>query len=544
MTLRFHWGWLIAVLLLSAYLSLTLINYDALWFDEWITLFLTGTGNFEGSHLEGTICEDLVPGDVHSFAQTLCLSAIDNSWPPLYFSLQMAWDSLSQGNYFIDRCLALFFGLLGIATTYRLGRSLFNIKTGLIGALLLGTSVFFTFYMHEIRGYTLYVLMAALNGLLYWYWLKHPQAGRGVRWGFALSITGTLYTHYIGIAVVFGIGLYHILFERPPMLWQQIRQPKEKRQEAVNHWVQMLKLYINGSLVYSLWIGVLYISYVNSALLDRSIPLLDLLQGMMMGFTNNLSLLALLVLLVAAVHWKERPIRFLWVWGLCVLAVAMLGNIYADFLFHPRHIMGLMPAFMLLMAAGILRIPKFGNIVGMAIVLLWVGAGIYYSQSPDLMNRIPQHIDAVPLSAMNSMVETAAECGTSNTSFVLGINSPDEEWVQDQIINYYFGDFPMKTITLSRIMDDEWVKRQISPLLSEELEEGTVSDRFHYFTDEADAVYLFTLPNQAIEDEITGFESLMETGGFIACEPFINRPDLLGQVFVRDAVQCTACTNP
>jgi hypothetical protein len=564
MHLRLHWAWLLPVLLLSSYLGLTLINYDALWFDEWITLFLTGTGKFESSHVEGTICESIVAGEVHSFAQTLCLSAIDNSWPPLYFGLQMAWDwatggfvsmqqtcqaqsvaelcinQLVQARNFIDRCLALFFGLLAIATTYRLGRSLFNIKTGLIAAVLLGTSVFFTFYMHEIRGYTLYVFMAALNGLLYWYWLKHPQAGWGVRWGFALSITGTLYTHYIGIAVVFGIGLYHILFERPPMLWQQLRQPKEKRQESVNHWLQMLKLYINGGLVYSLWIGVLYISYVNSALLDRSIPLFDLLQGMLMGFSNNLSVLALIVLLVAAVHWKERPIRFLWVWGLCVLGVAMLGNIYADFLFHPRHIMGLMPAFMLLLAAGILRIPKFSGVLGWGILALWLGAGLFYSHSTSLMNSIPRHVDAVPLSAMNSIVETAAQCGTSDTSFVLGINTPDEEWVQDHIIGYYLGDFPMKSVSQSRIMDDELVKAQISPLLSDELETGTVLDRFEYFTNEARAVYLFSLPNQAIEAEIASFQNLLETSGFVACEPFINRPDLIGQVFVRDAEQCAA----
>jgi hypothetical protein len=564
MRLKLHWAWLLPVLLLSTYLGLALINYDALWFDEWITLFLTGTGSFETSHVEGTICETLTGGEVHTYAQTLCLSAMDNSWPPMYFSLQMFWDwatggfvsmqqtcqaeaspqlcvnELIQARNVIDRYLALLIGLLAIATTYRLGRSLFNIKTGLTGALLLGTSVFFTFYMHEIRGYTLYVLTSAINGLLYWYWLKTPQAGRGLRWGFAFSIAATLYTHYIGIAVVFGIGLYHVLFERPPMLWQQLRQPKEERSEAATHWLQMLKLYINGGLLYTFWIAVLYISYVNSALLDRSIPLQDLLLAMMTGFSNNLSILALLLLLFAAGYWKVRPIRFLWVWGLCVLGVAMLGNIYADFLFHPRHIMGLMPAFMLLLAAAILRIPKFRTVVSGLILVLWVGAGIYYSHSTSLMNNLPRHLDAVGLSTMNSMVETAAACGTEETSFVLGMNTPDEEWVQDHIISYYFGDFPMKSISLSRIVDDETVKANISPLLSDELEAGTVLDRFHYFTDDAEAVYFFTLPNQPLDEEIASFKSLLADGGFVACEPIINRPDLLGQVFVRDSALCEA----
>jgi hypothetical protein len=293
-------------------------------------------------------------------------------------------------------------------------------------------------------------------------------------------------------------------------------------------------------LLYTFWIAVLYISYVNSALLDRSIPLQDLLLAMMTGFSNNLSILALLLLLFAAWYWKERPIRFLWVWGLCVLGVAMLGNIYADFLFHPRHIMGLMPAFMLLLAAAILRIPTFRTVVSGLILVLWVGAGIYYSHSTTLMNNLPRHLDAVGLSTMNSMVETAAACGTEETSFVLGMNTPDEEWVQDHIISYYFGDFPMKSISLSRIVDDETVKANISPLLSDELEAGTVLDRFHYFTDDAQAVYFFTLPNQPLDEEIASFESLLADGGFVACEPIINRTDLLGQVYVRDSALCEA----
>lgn len=536
MQVKFHWAWMLPILLLSAYLGIVLINYDAIWFDEWITYFISGTPPYSQAHRDGTICEEFLSGDSHSYGDTLCYAAIDNSWPPLYFSLQMLWAQFSQGHYFMDRSLAWLIGLIAIAATYRLGRSLYNVKTGLTAALLLGTSVFLSHYMHEIRGYTLYVLLSALNGLLYWELLKKPKAGRALRWGFALSIVASLYTHYISIAVVFGIGLYHVLLERPAKaeLWKK----EGERTETAEHWIRVLKLYINGCLVFGLWVAVLIISYVNSASLDRSIPLLDLLQAMMTGFSNNLIPLALILIAFSLAFLKEQQMRFLWVWALCILGVAILGNIYADFLFHPRHIIGMMPAFMCILAVALLRIPRFGTIIGSVLLLIWMGAGIFYSHSSALMNSLPKHIDTVPLAAMNSIVETAELCGSSDVSFILGINTPDEEWVQDHPIRYYLGNYPMQFISLSRIVNDDWVKLQESSLLPAELEAGTVEDRFQYFTDDAEAVYFFTLPNQPLEAGIEQLESLLSEAGFSACEDLYNRSDLLGRVFVRDTAQC------
>lgn len=431
------WLWLIPILLLTTFLGSVLLTHDALWFDEWITYFITGTGAVDITTTQGTICED-IPIEGYTVAHMLCVAAMDNSWPPLFFALLMGWEWISGSSYFIDRILALFIGLLAVSSTYRMGRSLFDHKTGLIAALLLGTTVFFTFYLHEIRGYTLYVFFPALSGLLYWRLLNNPLSGRGMRWGFALSIAGTLYTHYIGIAVVLGIGLYHILFERP--------NPRRKNNRITPyHWRRVLRFYINGCLSYGLWAAVLYISFVNESLNSRSVGTFDLLQSMMYGFSNNLWFIALPALSISLLRWKERPIRFLWVWALTILGVSIIGNIAADFLFHPRHIIGLLPAFAMLVAVGIVYLMRYNKIAAYAVITIWVVAGSFYSLTPDFMNFIPQHVDAIPLTAMNTIVETAEECATENDTFILAVNTPDEEWVQDHILNYYLGDFnPMR----------------------------------------------------------------------------------------------------
>lgn len=530
-----QWLWLIPVLLLATFLGAVLLNYDAIWFDEWITYFISGTGPVHMNNLHGTICEG-IPIQGFTVVHMLCLAAIDNSWPPLFFGLMMVWKFVSSGIVYTDRILALFIGLLAISATYRMGKSLFDHKTAVIAALLLAATAFFTYYMHEIRGYTLYVLMPALNGWLYWHLLHHPLSGRKTRWAFALSITGTLYTHYIGIAAVMGIGIYHIFFERP--------NPRAKNNRITPyHWWRILKLYINGCIPYGFWVAVLYISFVNESLNPRGVSTWDLLKAMMYGFSNNLWFIAIPLLGISLIRWKERPIRFLWVWALTILGVAIIGNIAADFLFHPRHILGMIAPFTVLMAAALVYLMRYSKILAYSLITIWVVLGSFYSLTPDFVNAIPKHVEAVPLTAMNSIVQTAKECATEKDTFILAINTPEDEWVQDQILSYYLSDFrPMRYITISRILSDEYVQKQKSSLLPPDIQAMDMMGRYHYFTDNAENVYLFSLPKIPIQDEIEQLDSLLTTDGFKSCQ-FINRDDLVGTVYSRSNTNACSCRN-
>ena len=102
---RQHWLWLIPILLLTVVLSAPHLNEDAIWFDEWITYFISGTGQFDVPQVANTPCAD-IPGTEFSPIAMLCVTAIDNSWPPAFFSLhKFGSQSPPFGNYFraIDR---------------------------------------------------------------------------------------------------------------------------------------------------------------------------------------------------------------------------------------------------------------------------------------------------------------------------------------------------------------------------------------------------------------------------------------------------------
>lgn len=546
MRVRLTWYWLIPILLLSTFLGSVLLTYDALWFDEWITHFITNTGAIgaDPDYFGATpvtdmpVCQEFLSHESHSVLHTLCIAALDNSWPPLFFLMISLWDVLSGGIYYIDRILALLIGLVGVSLTYRLGDDLFDKKTGIIAATLLGTTVFFTFYMHEIRGYTLYATIPALNALLYWQLLKNRDAGRATAWGFFFSIVAMLYTHYIGIAVIFGIGLYHVLLERPDNLLAEIRLDEEDRSAPVQHWIRILKLYINGCLTYGLWVAVLIISFINESSNPRGIGTVSLLWSMVQGFSNTLWFISIPAIALSLIQFQKREIRFLWIWGLSILGVAIIGNLAADFLFHPRHIMGLMPAFAILVAVGLVYIGnRTSDILTWGIVAVWIGAGIFYGLSTDFMNNIPQHVDAVPLSAMNSIETTAESCGTETDSFIFGWNTPEEEWVQDRIIGYYLHDTPVTAITVSRILDDEQAELHPGFIIPPDIATAGVDARYSYIVDNADRVFLFWLPDIPIQDSMEAIASRLGSDGFVPCE-YINRDDLVADIFVRDGEQC------
>lgn len=524
---RNQWIWMIPVLLLVMALGTIHLTDDAIWFDEWITYFITGTGELG----DRTTADTPLCGEVAIFQSApldmICLAAIDNSWPPAFFILLGIWDKVvSFGVLLSDRVLALFIGLLAVSITYRFGKKLFNHQVGLMAALLLGTSAFFVYYLHEVRGYTLYVLFPALNGWLYWRLLtNYERSKRATRWGFVFSLAGSLYTHYIAAAAVLGIGIYHFLFERPTS-----RQKRGETQHlSPRYWSAILKYWVNGCLLFAPWIAVLIVSFLNESVTNRSVSTWTLLNNMLYGFANNLWWIALPALLAALITWRKREMRFLWVWGLTILGVAILGNIFADFLFHPRHIIGMMSAFVLLVVAGLMTIFQSRQWLVWVFVGIWVGAGIIYSATPDFMTALPRHISTIPQSAMNTIVETVNECAASDDLVVLAIDTPDTEWVYTQPVEYYLPDVENLTL-LGLLVTDE--RQAESPLLPIDLEDADFSTRVDVFTENVPTVWLFTLPDLPIQDNLLVFDTMLQERNYTPCT-IVDRDDILGFAYTQ-----------
>ena len=150
---------LLTSLLLSFGLVGPYLDQAELWHDEVWSLWVA----------RGTLTETVsrVAADVH---------------PPLYFLGLHVWVRLVGESVFGLRLPSVFFGLVGISATYRLGRVLFDRRTGLAAALLLGTHSFLLYYMGEARMYSLLLALAVLSTWAYGWWLEGGKGGRLEGW--------------------------------------------------------------------------------------------------------------------------------------------------------------------------------------------------------------------------------------------------------------------------------------------------------------------------------------------------------------------------
>lgn len=201
MTLASRWWWLVPLLLLTFWLGARGLDADDIWDDE--------TYMIRDARVANT--PDRIIGHL----------AAQNPWHvPAYFLMMNPWGRLFDWNPPTLRALALFFGVLAVAWTYRLGRDHIDARVGLVAAAVLGLSAFFIHYLHELRMYTLTVLLASLLLWLYWRIMRAP--GRvGVGWWLALLATAALmlYTHYFMALLLAGVGVYHLLLVPKTRRW-------------------------------------------------------------------------------------------------------------------------------------------------------------------------------------------------------------------------------------------------------------------------------------------------------------------------------------
>jgi 4-amino-4-deoxy-L-arabinose transferase-like glycosyltransferase len=169
---------LAALILLAAFAIVTIDSQrDSLWFDEAYTLYIVRD---EGRPPDGLT-------DTARFVFNSLRSAIQRTredvHPPLYFVLFDVWTMLVGESAYAARLPSALAGLIGLAATYALGKRLFDWRTGLIAAALLGTASIFIYYSREARMYTLLLALAALATLAYLRWREHPTWGRTDRAG-------------------------------------------------------------------------------------------------------------------------------------------------------------------------------------------------------------------------------------------------------------------------------------------------------------------------------------------------------------------------
>lgn len=494
---------LIPVLWLATWLAARMLNYDAIWVDEFLTYRITGTGAFPA----------------HSILETLRLSVVDSSWwPPAYFLMLQAHEWLLGSHLFLDRLSALFIGLFGICFVFQLGTRLKNAQTGLYSAALLGLSAFYIFYMHELRGYSLFITMTTLHALVYIVCLDPAQFEKKyVRYGLLIVTALTMYSHYLAAFSILGVGIYHLTCER--------HNPNYSR---------IIKYSINGLILFVPWIATTILTVRSEASLDRALPVGTYIFSLLYSLSNSLVPIIVLAMLYSLRLLKTKAVRFLWIWGAVNLAAALISNVWLSFLFHPRHISSLFAALSILTVLVLQDIRQRWRIPALMIVSgIWIGAGIAFSYDSQFMNSIPRHVSQAPKDAVNKMVNIVDTCVRDDDTVLLTLDENYDAWISDFYPQYYFKQSNATYVHLGSVVTDtKGELGESSMLIPQEISESPFVERIEYYTDNRDRIWLFSLPDLPAQDDVAYLTAELVQLNFIYC-PIIDDNDLFTAVYLR-----------
>lgn len=179
------------IIVLGAVLRLYGLGSESLWLDEATTARRVGMAY-------GALFTD----------------AGNGSQLPLYFWISKLWCGMAGTSEFALRLPAALFGILGILMIYHLGRKLFTQPAGIWGAFFAAVNPYLIHYSQEARPYTLLALLAMIS----WYYMLHLFHDFRLKdaVGYIISTAAVLYTHPLGLLILFThlAGLF--IFRRSP----------------------------------------------------------------------------------------------------------------------------------------------------------------------------------------------------------------------------------------------------------------------------------------------------------------------------------------
>lgn len=433
---RYTWLAIIPLLLLTTWFGARGLNADALWLDEVWSIHDAG-----GAHFDARSPIDIWNG-----------VAARNPWhPPGFFMILGAWGSLVGWTPFAARSLALLAGLLAVTWTYRLGRDAHSPLAGLAAAGILATGAYFSYYLHELRNYT--IMLALVAFILWGYWrlmfspplfrfAQHslPMHGEGLGWGlFFLAILALLYLNYFAAFILPAIGVYHLLFA-----------PKNQR------WWVISGLMAVAGLLFLPWIGALTagLSIVGESDIPDTVAMESWEIAARLGevFSSGAWILLLLAL-IAALWTRKRGIWYVWF----ATALTLVFMLIADTRFHlvrvgrERYLLMLWPPLAALAGIGLAQIARLRWMrpVTLLLILGWMGFGLWQTSE----GKFTQFIDgssSFPWHEVRRELEQRQQPGD-----VLAFHISVPNWILELTTSdFYLHDLPTRYVLIETFLDN------------------------------------------------------------------------------------------
>lgn len=412
------WLSVIPILLLAAWLGIRGLDADALWYDELLAVFRAGSEQY-GEPLSLT----------EVWNRT---TSVGNYQNPGYYMALSVWGGQVGFSELGGRSLSLLAGLITVAWTYRLGRDIGGWRVGWIAASVLASSAFFVEYLHEMRAYSLYLMMTVIAIWAYWrVAVAAPrQPHRWARLMLVLSAAGMLYMHYFAMLTLAAIGAHHVLFVRKDRRW----------------WIVTGLLVVVG-LTYIPWIAQ-SLDAVNDTSMDEgrkasAMSIRTTTEMLATTFSNNgivfYGFISISAILTA--RWRRPDVLrrcdllpWTLVIGIFVLGIAV--NEWLDVLIHIRYLIALWIPLALLVAFGMDRLAQRG--VSLALLSgIWITVGLLATFDTAFIPSIYGTFEHLPF---RELAQTVTQRGQDDDVVVLHV--PDFNWLREPTFKHYMDDTP------------------------------------------------------------------------------------------------------
>jgi mannosyltransferase len=295
---------------------------------------------------------------------------------PLDYYLLFGWIRLGRQEAWV-RYPALVFGTLAIPVIYTLGRRLFDRSVGTLAAILLSVGSFSVRFSQEVRPYALLTLLTSLSFLGLWQVYK---TGRSIYWGLALAgLVAAALTHYFTLFLLLPMGLFVAIHQI--RYWPDKATWKKTASFALGLLILLLVFTLAGRLRHLYNVGTRFSTIVSQpeALtipasdkpnrgsgppLERSFITDEILSPL--GTTAGPASLAyngLLLFGLLSMARRNQPHRagilLLLTWLLLPITLIYLFLLHRGTFFAARYILYCLPAYLLLVAYGLVRLGTF-----------------------------------------------------------------------------------------------------------------------------------------------------------------------------------------
>ena len=291
----------------------------------------------------------------------------------LYCFLLRIWLGVGDSEALI-RALSVIPALATVPAVYVLGKRLFGLRLGLIGAFLLACNAFHVHYAQDARGYSLLVFLVVLSSLFF---LKGIEQPSGRNWiVYILTSVLALYTHFFAALVLAAHAVSLLGLPRRLIPWRKL----------------VLSTLLIGFLALPLLFFIFTRDVGQIAWLSRpGVRDIPRFFSALAGGGGNLLLAAyLLSCLLAFVkagklgfgsgpHFDAWHFQFVVAW-LFVPVILALGISLAKPVFLDRYLIVCLPPFVLLAALGISQIQRRWVLgVALAVIAILALRGDYFN---------------------------------------------------------------------------------------------------------------------------------------------------------------------